>query len=58
MELIIGNNYETPTKAVFKFIGYDESGNLIMESVRNCMKIQQGKVVFIKEYSRELNLTN
>jgi len=45
-DMIVGNYYITRSEAVFEFMGINENGDIKMKSYKNCMKIQQGNVVF------------
>jgi len=53
-DLIIGNHYKTPSDSIFEFIKLDDRGDIVMQSVRNCMKIQQGITVFFWWFAEDL----
>jgi len=53
-KLIIGSYYITPSGSIFEFLGFDNEGDIVMKSFKNCMKIQQGKTTFFRWFSNDL----
>lgn len=49
-----GNHYKTSSGAIFEFIELDRDGDIVMQAIRNYMKIQSGITTFFKWYAEDL----